>query len=61
MKEKRRVKRRRNKAYTYFPAINHHGEFIISERRHNPKRRERDVLFDDLDLPTMLLDINNQM
>jgi hypothetical protein len=56
MLEKRRVKRRRYKAYTYFPAINHQGNFIMSERRDCPTRRVFDVFVenvDDVDLPTM--------
>jgi hypothetical protein len=61
MTERRRVKRRRYKAHTYFPAIDHRGDFIMSERQHNLTRRECDFLFDDVDLPTMFLDINNQM
>ena len=58
MIERRRVKRRRYKAHTYFPAIDHRGDFIMSERRHKLTRRERDFLFDDVDLPTMFLGIN---
>jgi len=59
--EKRKVKRRRYKAHTYFPAINHRGDFIMSERRHLPTRRVYDVFLDDVDLPTMFLGINKQM
>jgi hypothetical protein len=58
MAERRSVKRRRYRAHTYFPAINHRGEFIMSERRHLPTRRGYDVFLDDVDLPTMLLGIN---
>ena len=61
MAERRKVKRRRYKAHTYFPAINHRGDFIMSERRHLPTRRICDVFVDDIDLPTMFLDINKQM
>jgi hypothetical protein len=64
MLEKRRVKRRRYNAYTYFPAIDHRGDFIMSERRYCPTRRVFDVFVenvDDVDLPTMFLDINKQM
>ena len=61
MAEKRKVKRRRYKAHTYFPAINHRGDFIMSERRHLPTRRVYDVFLDDVDLPTMFLGINKQM
>ena len=57
----RKVQRRRNKAYTYFPAINHRGGFILSERRHLPTRRGFDVFLDDVDLPTMFLNIDKQM
>ena len=61
MAEKRKVKRRRYKAHTYFPAINHRGDFIMSERRHLSTRRVYDVFVDDIDLPTMFLGINKQM
>ena len=61
MAEKRKVKRRRYKAHTYFPAINHRGDFIMSERRHLSTRRVYDVFVDDVDLPTMLININKQM
>ena len=61
MAEKRKVKRRRYKAHTYFPAINHRGDFIMSERRHRPTRRVYDVFLDDVELPTMFLGINKQM
>ncbi len=56
MTERRKVKRRRYKAHRYFPAINHHGKFIMSERRHLSTRRIYDVFIDDIDLPTMFLD-----
>ena len=61
MAERRRVKRRRYKAHTYFPAINHRGEFIMSERRHLSTRRICDPFVEDVDLPTMFLGINKQM
>jgi len=61
MAEKRKAKRRRYKAHTYFPAINHRGDFIMSERRHLSTRRVYDVFVDDVDLPTMLININKQM
>ena len=61
MEEKRKVTRRRYKAHTYFPAINHRGDFIMSERRHRPTRRVYDVFLDDIELPTMFLGINKQM
>ena len=61
MTERREVKQRRYKAHTHFPAINHRGEFIMSERRHLLTRRKCDFLFDDVDLPTMFLVINKQM
>lgn len=61
MAEKRKVKRRRYKAHTYFPAINHLGNFIMSERRNLPTRRACDVFVDDVDLPTMFLGIKKQM
>ena len=60
MIERRRIKRRRYKAHTYFPAISHQGDFIMSERRGRPTRRVYDVFVnnvDDVDLPTMFLDI----
>ena len=56
MAERRKVKRRRYKAHTYFPAISPQGDFIMSERRHLPTRRVYDVFVDDVDLPTRFLD-----
>jgi hypothetical protein len=61
MAEMRKVKRRRYKAHTYFPAIDHRGDFIMSERRHRPTRRECDIFVEDVDLPTMFLGISKQM
>ena len=61
MIERRMVKRRRYKAHADFPAINHRGNFIMSERRHLSTRRAYDIFVDDVDLPTMLLGINKQM
>ena len=56
MIERRKIRRRRYKAHTYFPAINHRGDFIMSERRQRATRRVYDVGVndvDDVDLPTM--------
>ena len=61
MVERRKVKRRRHKAHKHFPAINHQGDFIMSERRDRPARRTRDLFVEDIDLPTMFLDIKNKM
>jgi hypothetical protein len=61
MLERREVKRRRYKAHTYFPAINHRGNFIMSERRQRPTRRAYDIFVEDTDLPTMFLDSKKQM
>jgi hypothetical protein len=61
MTERRRVKRRRYKAHMQFPAINHRGDLIMSERRHRPTRRVCDVFVEDVDLPTMFLGIKKQM
>ena len=61
MEERRRVKRRRYKAYTYFPAIDHRGNFIMSDRRYHPTRRSYDIFVEDVDIPTMFLGINKQM
>ena len=61
MIERRKVKRRRYKAKTYFPAINQQGNFILSERRHRPTRRIYDLFVEDIDLPTMFLDTNQKM
>jgi len=61
MAERREVIRRRYKAHTYFPAIDHRGDFIISERRHLSTRRVCDVAVEDVDLPTMFLGISKQM
>jgi len=59
--KQRKVQRRRYKAHTYFPAIDHRGDFIMSERRNRPTRRVFDVFVDDVDLPTMFLGVNKQM
>ena len=61
MAEMRKVKRRRYKAHTYFPAIDHRGEFIMSNRRRLSTRRAYDIFVDDVDLPTMLHSTNKQM
>ena len=61
MTEKRNVKRRRYKAHTYFPAIDHQGDFIMPDRRNLTTRRICDVFVDDVDIPTMFLGINKQM
>jgi hypothetical protein len=55
MTERRKVKRRRYEAHTDFPAIDHRGDFIMSERRQLPTRRAFDIFVDDLDVPTMFL------
>ena len=55
MTERRKVKRRRYEAHTDFLAIDHRGDFIMSERRHLPTRRAFDIFVDDLDVPTMFL------
>ena len=60
MTERRNGKRRRYKAHTYFPAIDHQGEFIVSDRRNLTTRRMCDVFVDDVDIPTMFLGINKQ-
>jgi hypothetical protein len=56
MAERRKVKRRRYKAHEYFPAIDHRGNFIMSERRHCLTRRIYDAFVDDVDLPSMFID-----
>jgi hypothetical protein len=56
MAERRKVKRRRYKAHEYFPAIDHRGNFIMSERRHRLTRRIYDAFIDDVDLPSMFID-----
>lgn len=61
MAENRKVKRRRYKVHTNFAAIDHQGNFIMSERRHRPTRRVCDVYADNVDLPTMFLGIKKQM
>jgi hypothetical protein len=61
MTERRKVKRRRYEAYTDFPAIDHRGDFIMSERRRLSTRRAFDIFVDDVDLPTMFLGVNPQM
>jgi hypothetical protein len=61
MTERRNIKRRRYKAHTYFPAINHQGDFIMSECRRLTTRRVYDIFVDDIDLPTMFIGINKQM
>jgi len=61
MIERRRVKRKHCKAHAYFPAINRRGDFIMSERRSRPTSRAHDIFVEDVDFPTMFLDIRNQM
>jgi len=61
MAENRKVKRRCCKAHTKFPAIDHRGDFILSERRHCTTRRVCDIYAEDIDLPTMFLGIKKQM
>jgi hypothetical protein len=61
MAENRKVKAQYYKANTNFPAIDHLGNSIMSERRGRPSRRVYDVYTEDIDLPTMFLDINKQM
>ena len=61
MMEIRMIKRRRYRAHTDFPAINHRGDFIMSNRRHLSTRRAYDIFVNDVELPTMLLDTNKQM
>ena len=56
MAENRKVKRRRYNVHTNFPAIDHQGNFIMSERRHRPTRRIYDAFVDDVDLPSMFID-----
>ena len=58
MTERRQVKRRRYKAHTYFPSINHRGDLIMAERRHRSTRRVHDNSVDEVDLPTMFMDNN---
>ena len=60
MLEKRKIQYRRYKAHICFPVMDHLGNFIVSDRRYFPTRRENNVFvdhLDDVDLPTMLLDI----
>ena len=61
MAERRKVKRRRYNAHTHFPAINHRGYSIMSERRHLATRRACDPLVEEVDLPTMFLGTHKQM
>jgi hypothetical protein len=42
--KRRIIQRRRYEAHTCFPAIDHRGNIIMSERRNLPTRREYDVL-----------------
>jgi hypothetical protein len=43
MIERRKVQRRRYKAYSSFPANDHKGKLILSERRNIPTRRCYDI------------------
>ena len=61
MTGRRNGKRRRYKAHTYLPAIDHQGKFIVFDRRNLTTRRISDVSVDDVDIPTMFLGINKQM
>ena len=42
--KRRKVQRRRYEAHTHFPAIDHQGNIIMSERRDLSTRRGYDVL-----------------
>jgi hypothetical protein len=44
MMKRRKVQRRRYKAHTHFPAIDHRGGIIMSERRRLLTRRGYDVM-----------------
>ena len=61
MMKRRKVQRRRYKAYTYFPAIDHRGDIIMSERRHLPTRRGYDISVVDVDFSSDHFEINNQV
>jgi hypothetical protein len=61
MLERRRVKRRRYKAHTYFPAIDHQGDFIMSDRRHQHTRRLYDTSAADINFSTNLVGTNKQV
>jgi hypothetical protein len=61
MAERRKVKHRRYKAHTYFPALSKQGNFIMSERRHLPTRRVYSIFDDGVDLPTMFFGSKKQM
>ena len=60
MLEKRKIQCRRYKALICFPVMDDLGNFIVSDRRYLPTRRENNVFvdhLDDVDLPTMFLNI----
>ena len=57
---RRKVQRRRYKAHTYFPATDHRGEIIMSERRHLPTRRDYDISVVDIDFSSDLFEIDKQ-
>lgn len=58
--KRRKIRRRRYKAHTHFPAIDHRGNIIMSERRHLPTRRGYDVSVVDVDFSGNLFEANKQ-
>jgi hypothetical protein len=47
MIERRKVQRRRYRAYSSFPASDHKGNLILSERRNVPTRRSYDITVEE--------------
>jgi len=47
MIERRKVQRRRYRAHTAFPANDHKGNLILSDRRIVPTRRAYDISIDE--------------
>ena len=61
MMKRRKIQRRRYKAHICFPAIDHRGDIIMSERRHLPTRRGYDISVIDVDFSGDRFEINEQV
>ena len=60
MMERRKVQRRICSMHMYFPAIDHGGNIVMTERRGHPTRRAYDISVRDVDIATNLLDRNRR-
>lgn len=60
MMERRKVHRRICRMHMCFPAIDHGGNIVMSDRRRRPTRRAYDISVRDADSATNLLARNRQ-